>query len=569
MDSEDVVRRYYTRLFLLPKAYVLGIIYLTVTSVIAVADVLPSSSARDYIDALASYLKAFTLLLTLNVVLTRSKTLNLKRVLGLTTILIILFSIPEVVFHRLLGLKGLGILASTGLSLLVLPAFINAIRSITASVVPQLITYLIINNAFNDHLMSYLIKALAIQVTSAAASILTLTLIEFKGRSLLGIKPIRLLKSFLASWFSRDAEVLESEFMQYSEGSEVLIRLVLIRRDWDEDVLLVFPTLHYGPFRNVGSSRFIYHLEELLGSRYYVYVFHTPGSHERNLASSTYSEDIARYLNSNVDYLLRGLVEFNPCMPYTVVSNGWTAYVIPFPTGLIAFLSNTSQGADDLPYEVWGIIDGFKGTYVNAVVDTHSFKGPRQYDLSIFRELLSKVFSNLKCIEVTDFAVGHGESYVEGVCRGLCYNKVKALVMSFNGVKHALVYIYGNNMDGVFRGRLASEVMSLGINHVEIVTPDDHSCAASLKESPYDIISYCNSLIDAVKWAVNNALQNMSKAKMLTADVILTNVKLVGSKVWDMVKALEVLGQATYKYVATSIALMMLTPLTLLIPLIH
>ncbi|MEM1898153.1 MAG: DUF2070 family protein [Sulfolobales archaeon] len=567
IGSESIVRQYYRRLFLLPKMYVIIIAYLAIGSAIGVAEALPSSELITYLNNVADYLVGFTVFLLLNVATTFSKTLNLKRVLGLTTILIGVFSIAEVVFSKLTNTKGLGVLASSGMSYIVLSVFIKHLQAFIASTLPQFLTYLVLNKiVVESSLMTYVIKAIAVQALSLIASTSITVLIEFKGRKSLGIKPISLLNSFIASWFSNNPQPIETEFEKYSESKDVLIRLTLIKTDNGENILLIFPTIHFGPFRNIGSSRLIYHLEDLLGSRYQTFVFHTPCSHERNLVASSDSERIAKYLNNNVDGLFNITATLKPCRPYKVVNNdSWEAYVIPIQTGFIAFLKNLEKGSDDLPYDVWDLIKDRGGIHFYSLVDTHSSKGNVETNLEVFKDLLDRIVSNYRCEEVQDFSIGYSEGYVNPLHRGLCYNKVKSLVMDFNGSKHVIVYLYGNNMDREFRNILTSEILSLGVEHVEVITPDDHSCAASFKESPYDIISCCNDLVGVVKNVVRNAMLNMSKAGIHTADVVIMNVKLVGDKVWDMVRGLDILGGLAIKYIPASLILMNLTPLITLL----
>jgi putative membrane protein len=564
MDSEYIVRKYYRRLFLLPKTYVILTTYLLITTSVAVVEVVPSKDVLTYFENILNYLKGATTFLILNLVMMKSKTLNVKRVLGLTTVLTATFSVAEVVFTKLLGVKGLGILASSGLSYIVLPAFLTYIRALTASIIPQLITYLVLNNVSVVDVIPYITNAVVVQTLTLTAALVTLTAIEFKGRSTLGIKPLSLMNAFIGSWFSNDPKPIEYEFMKYSESKEVLLRFVMFKPSNGDDILLVFPTIHFGPFRNIGSSRFIYRLEDALGNRYHLLIFHTPGSHERNLVSSEDVEELVKYVNNYVDGLVNIVVGVKPCKPYVVRTDGWEAYVIPFQTGLITFVKNLDRGCDDLPYEVWELLNS-SNTYVNALVDTHSSKGSNDYDLNVFKGLTSEVLNNYRCDDVVDFQVGYSEGYLSSMCRGVCYGKVKALVMSFNNSKHVLIYIYGNNMDLNFRKLLTSEVSKLGFDYVEVVTPDDHSCAASFKESPYDIVSYSEDLLNVVKDVVVSATNNLSSATIHTADIVVKNVKLFGNKVWDMVRGLDILGRLVIKYLPITILTMNLTPLTTLL----
>jgi len=561
MDSESVARRYYRRLFLLPRGYVLVATYVAILTLVAVLQLLPSTNLLSYLVSLMTYLVGGAVFFISYLPITYSKSFNVKRVLGLTTSLIAVFSVAEVLFSRFLGLRGLGILASSGLAYMILSAFIGPLRAIPASLIPQLITYAVINHIPNfEALLPKVPKALLVQALSLLSSLSFLLTIELRGKSL-GVKPITLLNSFLATWFSSNPKHIEEEFNNYAASDDVLVRFVALKRDGGEPILLTFPTIHYGPFKNVGSARFIYEVEDHLSSRYVLYVFHTPGSHERNLVTSEDVEYIAKYVNTNVDGLVSKSAELSLCEPYSVVGDGgWEAYVIPYKTGLIAFIKNLVSGSDDLPYGIWGLLNDYGGVYTYAVVDSHSFKGPIEGDVGKFKKLLHAVMNSYKCVEDPNALVGHGEAYIRSIPRGVCFNKVKTLVMQVGNSRHALIYIYGNNMDGSFRKRLVDEVKELGFNYVEVVTPDDHSCAATLKESPYDIVTYDAEIVNAVKEAIKEAVNNMSKVKVSTADIIIKNVRIVSNKIWDMMKALDELGKLAGKYIPLVILAMNAAP---------
>ncbi len=567
MSSEAIVRRYYKRLFLLPKAYVIIATYLIVALLVGIASATPAVELSIYLNNVINYVVGFTVFLTLNLITTKSKTLNIKRVLGLTTILICVFSIAEVILTKLTDIRGLGVLATSGMAYIVLQVFMRRLQALITSTIPQFITYLILNSdVISSSAPIYLIRASLIQVLSLITSVLVIIIIESKGRSSFGIKPMSLINAFVASWFSNDPQPIELEFDKYSESSDVLMRFALIKTDSNENILLVFPTIHFGPFRNIGSSRFIYDLERSLGSRYQAFVFHTPCSHERNLTTSLDSGEIVKYLNNNLDGLLNTTAALKPCKPYVVVGDsGWEAYVVPLKTGFMAFLKNLEIGSDDLPYEIWDLVKGSRELYFYSLIDTHSAKGFREVDLGVLKNLLDNIVNNHSCDEVTNFSVGYGEGYVSSLHRGLCFNKVKSLVMDFNGSKHVLIYLYGNNMDIAFRKALTSEILSLGVDYVEVVTPDDHSCAASFKESPYDVVNCCDDIIEVVKGVVSNAMSNTANAYIHTADVVFRNVRLIGNKVWDMVGSLEVLGSLAAKYILISLIIMNAIPLLTLI----
>ncbi|OYT44455.1 MAG: hypothetical protein B6U85_10010, partial [Desulfurococcales archaeon ex4484_42] len=127
-----------------------------------------------------------------------------------------------------------------------------------------------------------------------------------------------------------------------------------------------------------------------------------------------------------------------------------------------------------------------------------------------------------------------------------------------------LVYIYGNNMDGKFRRKLEKLIWSLGITDAEIITPDDHSCAASIKESPYDIVSECRSLVNAVRKALTSAINNEVRAKYSTLEVVIKNVKFVGHKIFDIAYSVQGVAKVAERMLMLALALLNLLPILFL-----
>jgi len=546
MDIDELTRRYYGRLFILPRGWVLALLYLALIAIVGTVNALPTNSPLSVAQSVSQYSILGVTLPLMYSILIATRVFNLKRVVGLSGVMFLASLPAEVVMYRLTGLKGTGILASSGLAFVILNGFYHPALSLAVSAAPPLVAFKVVNELFGRPLTPPLLVA---SITSVALSLtagsLYLVYVEVAGREL-GYSPVKIMRAFLKTWFTGNPVKFEDALNSYAVEGDLRVKVVAIAREGAEPVMLVFPTVHYGPFRNVGSARFIYHLQERFEPSVKALVFHTAGSHEHNLVSSESSEELAKVIRNSVNNYFAVSAKLGMCKPYRVRSrDGWEVFTLNGPTFVAMFFTNRGRGNDDLPYELWEVAEQQPVPLLIAVADSHSFRGPKVVDVGELMEPLKEALGRYSCVKGEEFYVGYGEGKASLTeCRGLCSDVVKALSIRFrDGSRYGLVYIYGNNMDGGYREELESRVRSLGYVDVEVVTPDDHSCAASFKESPYDVVSRCGSLTRAVAEAAFEAMASEVRAYYSTMEVVVKGVRYVGSKIYDMLSGLEVIGR--------------------------
>lgn len=569
MELEHITRKYYRRLFILPSLNVLVPSYALLLSVIGIINSIPPTSLTNVLLSIGQYLLIGASLLIVYSVLLISKLFNFKRLLGLSSVIIITSAPAEIVFYRLTNLKCVGLLGDSGLVFVILNAFLNPLASLILSVIPPLILFKVVNTLAGVKVGTDLMASAATVVSlSNIAGFIYLAFIERSGRGF-GYSPMRTIRAFLKTWFTGNPEKLENELGRRTLEADLRVKVIVFRRSEGRDIALIFPTLHYGPFRNVGSARFIYHLQSYLEGRLDTFIFHTAGSHEHNLVSSEDSEEIAKNINNALNSLYELEVGFNMCRPYRVLSNGgWEAFVLNGPTFVAPFIVNREKGNDDLPFTLWDVLENNeKAPILTALADSHSSKGPKVEDVDTLKPLINEVYRRYECRDGEEFYVGYGESRASlSECRGLCNDLVKAITFRFkDGSRYAIIYIYGNNMDRRFRRKLDRLVRDLGLLDAEIVTPDDHSCAASIKESPYDVVSECKSLVKAIKEALSNAVSDESRAKYVTTELVIKNVKFVGEKIFDMAGSIEKIGKEAEVLFLVLVAVINALPLIMLL----
>ncbi len=555
MDVENIVQRYYGRLFALPNLarlliynYLLAIFIALVTSMIKGLDIF--TIIIKYVYAATIYV----ILIYLGVGLF-NEVVGFRRSVGIALFNQLFLMITDMLIpNRYLGYTYL---LSAGFLFIVSSSVTNSLlRIVVTSVIPPLITFYVIN--LGHPLPSY---AIILYLLNFALGVIYVSLANILG-SKYYMKPLKLLRGFLNAWLANDPKVLEDALSTSPKYDDVKVTLInMMHEDGGHNVVLTFPQIHYGPFKNVGSSAFIHILESLCPENLKVFSFHTLGSHERNVASSKITKELALEITKSL--MSTSWVYTHPYKPFRVRHKGWSFFVLPFDKVKLIFIHNEDVGNDDLPYKIMDLVSSKVSVGRSIVlIDSHSAKGPKEVKVSDIVEGINKVLE----FEVSDvcdeFMVGYGESKVKGTCRGLCKDLVKALVIKCNSSTYALIYIYGNNMDLSYRRELIAKLKGLhSFSDVEVVTPDDHSCAATTRDTPYSIVIRYPPLTKAIEESVRIALSNLRRSKVLFKEVLIKNIPLMGDYVWDLIKGLEIIGEKLIRLLFITIALFDLCPL--------
>ncbi len=550
MELDSFITKYYRTLFILPNTYILLSTYFGLIVILTLITSLTleiHTYLQNFLTNLKYYLVfSLTLLVLYLVSAPLSVTLNAKRVLGLVIFMVLITYPAEITSALGLKIKGLGVLLGSGALLVILQAFTSLGTALLLSSIPPFLTYIVTNYICLNYLnMRLLTIALCSEIASLVLGIQCILGMENLGKEL-GYSPLKAARAFLKTWLTGIPGSLEKELSRGPLIEDLKVKIIILLRNSLEPIALIFPTLHFGPFRNVGSARFIYQLEERLEPRLKTLVFHTAGSHEHNLVSSEDSEKIAKIVSNAIDNYHEIMFKFRMCRPYRVKGrNGWEAFVLNGPTFIAIFLVNKLKGNDDLPYVLWKIIEeNPRAPLLAAIADSHSFKGPREVLIDELIELINNVYTRYSCTDGEKFYIGYGEGHaLVSECEGLCYDLVKVITLRFSdNERYGIIYIYGNNMDGNFRLELEKIAKDLGLKDVEVVTPDDHSCAASFKETPYSIVKKSPSLINAVRKAIEEAIANEVEGSYTTLEVVVKDVKFVGDLVFDITRSLGIVA---------------------------
>jgi putative membrane protein len=565
MEAEDIVSRYYGRLFFLPSVWEIALLYIGLLIIVGIVNGIPPFSIYTIGGSVYQYIiigiAIFLMFMPLNV----SKVFSVKRILGLSLAMIVASLPAELVFFRITGLRGTGMLAGSGLVFLVLTAFYTPLVSLAIASSVPLLAFVAVNELFGTLTPSTIMCAALTDLTSILAGNVFWFYIEWLGRRLSGYSPMWLMRSFLNTWLTKEPASLERVFTRTGSITDVKVKILSMSGDGGNNVLMIFPSVHFGPFRDIGSSRFIYQLEGLLEPEFKLLTFHTAGSHEHNIATSEESLRVAKEIARAVREKQGRLEYEGMCEPYRVrVEGGWEGFTLNSPSSMAVFVVNKEIGNDDLPHELWNVLEEDpRSPKVVAIADSHSFRGPKVTDVRILKPLIDAVLSRYHCNEGRDFLMGYGEASLKKNCRGVCKPKVKFFSIKANGRRYGIAYIYGNNMDGNYRIKLEDLIKSTGYKDVEVVTPDDHSCAASFEDAPYDVVRECPSLTEAVTEAAKKAMQDEIPARVSPFEITIPNVKIASERIFEFIESLSILGSRGEKGLIVLLAVVNVLPLLL------
>ncbi len=278
----------------------------------------------------------------------------------------------------------------------------------------------------------------------------------------IGFDGLRVARAALLAWADDNYRLLEEVFEGVSE--HVVWKAVGFKTMNGDEIFLVEPGIHYGPFRGAGSSGFPHTLLKLSG--YKLYALHGCGSHERNLVSSLESRRYAESIVKSVSESSRACTPVRPVMREG--SGGWYALTLGCLEQPLVILFN-KNGVEDFD------CNAIKEYNEKAmVVDAHSKEAPYA-NLTGLRETIDKAIASLEECERPRCCwrlvrIDEDEARRIGMCDSwilvfmyACgdYDKVAIAILPANNIEPNAAEEYARKLDGV-----------------KLVTIDDHSCAA-------------------------------------------------------------------------------------------
>ncbi|MEM1627217.1 MAG: DUF2070 family protein [Sulfolobaceae archaeon] len=378
-----------------------------------------------------------------------------------------------------------------------------------------------------------------------------LLLINRRGKKTVGISSLQIARPFLREILHKDENPLEHFLERLSYTTSIHVGVFKFG-----DLPIIIPKIHFGIFGRIGSSMFIYDIEDKVKG---AMVFHGPGSHELDLPSRRESKriisEIVDKLNiSKPTYLRLYSIKIQRISNFTVTS-------LVFDKALISFIERENGGIDDLPQGLWELARK-SNIYV---IDTHSLSKEKDINVDEIKELkaeLKKLLSSSINIQSTEnkLLLGYAEDFLNRDYAGYCNKRIRVLILGDGERKVGIVYIYANNANPELYYSIKKETKDL-VDYTILVTPDDHSCTGISFGYLYTPATYNEEIIMKVREMIRRALNELKPVNVEFYPVEVKGVKVLGSIVSVFVHGLENVG----KYVLKTFWIPFLCPILFMI----
>jgi putative membrane protein len=361
------------------------------------------------------------------------------------------------------------------------------------------------------------------------------------GKQTLGVPSIALLKAFLLNWIMDLNAPFEELLEKLGEEQDVEVSLVGFGTSKPKAIMVV-PSVHPGPFKNIGSSPLPSALKAALERQYdcVACVPHGLFGHELDLASQVQNQKV---INQVIEAM-----SFDPseakATPFVTVSNGAaTACCQIFGRFLFISFTLAPMTTEDLPQEL-GLIVGQEakklGLTCCAVVNAHNSideTANMEEALGSLKRVTSACLEKAVLQEHLSFSVGAATVMPEEFTLkdGMGPGGITVVVVKAGEQKAAYVVIDGNNMVSGLRESILSALSSLGIGGGEVFTTDTHVVSGViLGKRGYNPVGEAmdhEKLIGYIKRATRAALSDLEQvAGAQCQNMTVPNVRVIGEK---------------------------------------
>jgi len=407
-------------------------------------------------------------------------------------------------------------------------------------VIPFLVIWARVNYRLTLFLPVFLVFSLTVGFLS---SFLFIFLLNRIGKQMLQLSSLSIFRAFLINWIA-DLDAPFEEFLErLSETQNVDVSLIKFDSQKSKAVMAV-PSVHPGPFKNIGSSLLPAMLKSALEKELncIACVPHGLFGHEFDLASQIQNQKVIKHVAELANFETSDA----KATPFFKVSNGLaTACCQIF--GNFAFLAFTlaPKTTEDFPQEL-GLFarqEAEKNELACCItVNTHnSIDGTTnmQESLDALKTVAAMCLKRAASLKRLQFEIGAVTIVPKefSVKDGMGSGGITVLVVKVGGQKTAYVVIDGNNMVAGLREKILSALDSIGISEGEVFTTDTHSVnAVVLNERGYhpigEVIDH-EKLITYIKEATLAAISDLEHVKVACRHVTVPDVKVIGEKLLE------------------------------------
>jgi len=394
-----------------------------------------------------------------------------------------------------------------------------------------------------DALRQTYLSIMILTIISASLPSLVYAAIYLRGRKILKASPFELLRGYIDTWLLDNPSSLEKELSSKSLNYKSKTYLLIFPEFLTNPVAIIVPYIHFGPFKNVGSSDFPYVAAKFfyLNKSVNAAVLHAPSTHEHDLPSKADVYNYLNYLSTFEDpYVCNKISNI-----VSLEKEGAIAHGIRICDYVLIFLEYKEM--EDIPPHVIRHIDEYakeRGFKSAIVVDCHNSLSKKDYILpdvavELLIELGMDVVDKLRREDLHLFRVGFSKVFPPGVSKydGLGSNGITVIYFETFTASNALIIIDSNNIFPSLKDRIMNLVLDSGVDRSIIMSTDTHEVAAlEVIEGGYKILGEegidLDSFIEYIRMALNEARSSLVKSDIHVYEKDVS-VKILGYNLLD------------------------------------
>lgn len=419
---------------------------------------------------------------------------------------------------------------------------VNYIRIFAAAIVQPfscMIPFMIFWTHTNDMLvfriLPFFIISLAVSIVSSFSFV---SIIGQTGQRAVGISSISLFRAFLLNWVAGLNKPFES--LLENLGEEQDIEVDLLRFDSSKPkAAVIVPSVHPGPFNNIGSSLLPSMLKEAFETKFHCGACVPLGilGHELDLASQIQNQKIINSIVEPAKFRVSG----DKATPFVTASDGpATASCQIFGDAALLSFTLAPKTTEDLPQEL--------GLFVRKEAEKHRIKcaivvnahnsineiANMEEALDALQRAAAICLEKAASLKPLPFEVGVATVTPKefSLKDGMGPGGITVLAVRVGRQKTAYVVIDGNNMVSGLREKILSCLTSFGFHESEVLTTDTHAVSAvALSRRGYHPVGEAIShekLIGYVKEAASAAMDDLERCKVGWLRVTVPKVKVIG-----------------------------------------
>lgn len=406
------------------------------------------------------------------------------------------------------------------------------------SIIVFLVFWAGISSAVPLQVLPFLVVA---PIIALAAVYAFLSIIDRLGRQTYSLPTLPMFRAFMLNWLTSDNAPLEAFLERMGQDADIDVSLLKFDSAKPKAAIIV-PSVHPGPFKNIGSSLLPSLLKQNFEKEFGCETCTPLGilGHELDLASQAQNHKII----SNVIASAKFEASEGVATSFVKATEGVaTACCQIFgDTALISF-TLAPKTTEDLPQELGRVVSeeaqkyGLKNALIiNAhnslnddVIDTEEHVGA-------LRIAASKCLQKAISLERKPFLVGAATVFPEEFTlkQGMGTGGITAIVVQVEKQKTAYIVIDGNNMVPNLREKIIASLASQGFDESEVFTTDTHAVSALVTGRrgyhPVGEVMDQKTLIRHITETAKKAQATLEASKAGFMHLVVPQVRVIGEE---------------------------------------